>query len=82
MSEFTAAEAEQEVLEDFYRGLKNPLVDFTLKLYYDDRIEAWSDCIQVIEFLLQEELDGDSKEDYLTNWYNYNPQVENQKEIS
>jgi hypothetical protein len=33
MSEFTAAEAEQEVLEDFYRGLKNPLVDFTLKLY-------------------------------------------------
>lgn len=70
-------EAALDIDRDFYEDLGKsdhkfaPYVKHIIARYYDDKIISWDHCKEVIDYVLNEEIPGDTKVKYLVDWHDY-----------
>ena len=77
MSEYTMEEARLDVDRDYYEALGEsdhifaPYVKHVVARYYADYIIEWHSCVDVLNYVLNDEISGDSKLDYLVKFHAY-----------
>ena len=78
MSEYTIEEATLDIERDYYDELAvstnvfAPYVSYIMERYYDDQIVEWEKCKKVLTYVLNNEISGDKKLEYLVNFHEYN----------
>ena len=78
MSEYTVEEATLDIERDYYDELAvstnvfAPYVSYIMERYYDDQIVEWEKCKKVLTYVLNNEISGDKKLEYLVNFHEYN----------
>jgi len=77
MSEYTVEEATLDIERDYYDELAvstnvfAPYVSYIMERYYDDQIVEWEKCKKVLTYVLNNEISGDKKLEYLVNFHEY-----------
>jgi hypothetical protein len=77
MSDRTVQEAMLNIHRDHYEALGKsnhrfaPYVNHIMNRYYDDKVGDWENCKEVLEYILNEEISGDVRINYLVGWHEY-----------